>query len=166
MSIKYNAEEVLNMAVKLEKNGAAFYRKAASQREATDPEAAALFKALAEMEDGHVVTFSAMLDTVAQELAAEPTFDPYLEANLYLHAVADAYGGEGAPDVTDALTGDESVGTILTTAIDMEGKAILFYLGIKDMVPESLGKDKLDDIIDEEKKHLVSLTEELKKLQA
>ena len=53
---------------------------------------------------------------------------------------------------------------ILRIALDLEKKAILFYLGLKDVVPENLGKDKIDRIIDEEKSHVVTLTQELKKL--
>ena len=54
----------------------------------------------------------------------------------------------------------------LRLAIGLEKDAVLFYLGMKDVVPENLGKGKVDFIIEEEKQHLVTLTAELKKLKA
>lgn len=40
--------------------------------------------------------------------------------------------------------------SILKAAITAEKESIVFYLGMKDMVPEEYGKDKLDKIIREE----------------
>jgi len=54
---------------------------------------------------------------------------------------------------------------ILRIAIGLEGKSIMFYLGIKDMVPEKLGSTKVDAIIAEEKSHIVVLAAELRKLK-
>ena len=93
-------------------------------------------------------------------------FDPDNEAALYLNAMADGHGGEGAPSVADKLTGNESLEEILTTAIGLEKESILFYLGIIEMVPAKLGKDKISGIIAEEKKHIVTLTNALQKAKA
>ena len=72
---------------------------------------------------------------------------------------------EDSPNAADSLTGDESMVEILEIAIELETKSILFYLGLKDVVPERLGKDKIEGIIAEEKAHVVMLAEELKKSQ-
>jgi rubrerythrin len=93
----------------------------------------------------------------------QASFDPYLEANLYLGAMAGSHGGEGTRSAADALTGKESVRDILLVAIELEGKSILFYAGLRDMVPANLGKDRIDRIIAEEKQHVVTLTDELRK---
>jgi len=42
-----------------------------------------------------------------------------------------------------------------------EKDSIVFYLGIKEMVPEKYGKDKLDKIIKEEMGHIKLLSKEL-----
>jgi rubrerythrin len=47
----------------------------------------------------------------------------------------------------------------------MEKDSIVFYVGIKDLVPEKLGKNKIDNIIDEEKKHILLLANELAALE-
>jgi rubrerythrin len=56
------------------------------------------------------------------------------------------------------LTGQESLQEILRIAIDLEKKSILHYLGLREMVPPRLGKDKIDAIISEERKHIVQLS--------
>ena len=39
---------------------------------------------------------------------------------------------------------------VLQTAIGLEKDSIIFYVGIEELVPEKLGKDKVNDIIKEE----------------
>ena len=53
---------------------------------------------------------------------------------------------------------------ILKSAITAEKDSIVFYIGIKDVVPSHLGKDKLDDIIKEEMSHIRLLSKKLLEL--
>jgi len=46
-------------------------------------------------------------------------FDPENEAAKYLSAMADTHGGEGSPSAADALTGGESLASILDTTIGL-----------------------------------------------
>jgi len=50
---------------------------------------------------------------------------------------------------------------ILKSAIEAEKDSIIFYLGMKDAVPEKLGKDKIEAIIKEEMGHVRLLSSEL-----
>ena len=163
MSIVFNADEVFGMAERIEENGAAFYRKAADLKSATDSRQFLL--KLADMEDHHKATFAAMRGQLSDAMKGDTAFDPYMEASLYLAAMADAHGGEGSPSVAAGLTENASLDQILRIALGLEEKSIVFYLGIKDMVPEKLGKDKIDAIIAEEKSHIVTLAGELKKVK-
>lgn len=158
MSIRFNADEVYAMAEKIEENGAAFYRRAAALQKSSKT----FWLDLARMEENHKATFAAMRAGLTDRMKEETAFDPFMEASLYLHAAADAHGGEGAPSVAASLTGKESVADILRIAIGLEQKSIVFYLGMKDMVPKKLGRDKIDDIIAQEKSHIVTLTEKLR----
>ena len=88
-------------------------------------------------------------------------FDPHEEGSLYLSAMADTHGGEGSPAVADTLTGRETMAQILQTAIELEKKSILLYVGLRDLVPENLGKNQIDTIINEEKSHVVVLQRKL-----
>ena len=78
--------------------------------------------------------------------------------------MADIMGGEGSPTAADTLTGNETMEEILALALVMEKDSILFYLGLKDMVPQKYGKDKIDEIILEERRHVAKLTSVLNDL--
>ncbi|MFV9644757.1 MAG: rubrerythrin, partial [Desulfobacterales bacterium] len=54
-----------------------------------------------------------------------------------------------------------SIKDILKEAILAEKDSIVFYLGMKEMVPENFGKAKIDAIIKEEMTHIQLLSKEL-----
>lgn len=162
MGIKFNADEVFEIAINIEKNGAAFYRKAAqSQNEADNKD---FLNKLAGMEDLHLKTFEEMRKNISNSEKQGASYDPYDELSLYLSAAADFHGGEGSPKAADKLNGTESISEIINIAMDLEKKSILYYIGLKDLVPEKLGKDKIDNIIDEEKKHVIQLAQALSRI--
>jgi rubrerythrin len=142
----------------------AFYRKAATLHERTKKSSDLLLK-LATMEDGHRQVFAGMRRELSEKEKERTAYDPDGDAVLYLQAMAEGHGGEGNSVVAGALTGKETMADILRIGIDLEKKSILFYLGLKDMVPESLGKARLDTIITEEKSHVTTLSLELQGLK-
>jgi rubrerythrin len=156
MSLGFNLDEVLEMAIRIEENGGAFYRKAAALQ--SDAENRRFFEKLAAMEDGHKATFTEMRNTLPDTAEGGKVFDPEDELSLYLSAMADTQGGEGNPSAADSLTGNETLEEVLTTAIGLEKESVLFYVGLKDMVAEKYGRDKIDDIIREEQSHVAQLT--------
>lgn len=164
MAYDFNVNEVFEMAIQIEANGANFYRKAAELQE--DPDNKAFLEKLAGMEDKHKATFEAMRKNISAEEKQKTVFDPADEQSMYLKAMADGHGGEGDPDIVEAFTGEEPMEEIITTAIGLEKESILFYLGLKDLVPAKYGHDKLDHIIKEEKLHIAQLNGFLKKLRA
>ena len=56
--------------------------------------------------------------------------------------------------------------SILKAAILAEKDAIVFYLGMKEMVPDRYGKDKLDKIIKEEMDHIRTISKHLIELKS
>ena len=153
MSIVFNADEIFEMAIRIENNAADFYRKAASQQ--SDTENQKFLERLAGMEVQHRKIFTEMRTTLTEKEKDPKVFDPYDEISQYLAAMVDTMGGEGSPSVADSLTGDES----------LEKDTILFYLGIKDMIPVQSGQDRIDEIIREERRHVIQLTNVLKKIK-
>lgn len=160
--LKFNADEVFEMAVRMEQNGAAFYRKAADLHANTPGHGTLL--SLAAMEDEHERTFSDMRRKQADQPVDTATFDPEGEGARYLDALVDGSGVEGSDAARAVLTGTESMADILKIAIGLEKNAILFYLGLKDLVAGDAGKRDVQAIIDEEKGHVVALMAALKKL--
>lgn len=153
MAFTFNADEIFEMAEQIERNGAAFYRLAAKQFPAHQD----LLTLIAAQEDQHLATFSAWRRLLANKDREATTYDPGKEAADYLKAMADCRVVDVRRGPKDVLTGVESFADILGIAIGMEKDAIVFYIGMQDMVPSDLGRDKLDLIIQEEKRHIVFL---------
>jgi len=163
MGIKFNAGEVLDMAIKIEHNGAEFYATAAGNFK--EEKAKKLLNKLAEWEKGHELTFKTMKADLADAEKQTTSFDPDNEVKLYLNAMADrnVFNVEDSP--AKALTGKETLESILRKAIMMEKDSIVFYVGLKQLVPESLGHDKIDHIIHEEMGHIGYINDELTALR-
>jgi len=154
VSIRFNADEIFEIAQKIECNGASFYRRAAGLFAG---DVKSRLQALAAMEDEHEKTFAALRDDIPGESVAAVTFDPDNQAALYLQAVADGKVFDMKSKPEDILPEGISLGEVLDYAIGIEKESVVFYTGIKEMVPGTLGKDRIDLIIREEIGHIIDL---------
>ena len=153
MSYDFNADDVLEIAEQLERNGGKFYRTAADSTD--DPGNKEFLLELAAMEDQHEKTFKSIRAELSAKEKESTVFDPDGEAAMYLRALADTrVFFEKEIDVT-------SMKAILKSAITAEKDSIVFYLGMKEAVDESLGKGNLDHIIKEEMGHIKLLSSKL-----
>ena len=166
MAERFNADEIFEIAEQIERNGAKFYRRAAELVPAED--ARALLLRLAAMEDRHVSTFAAMHEELRKEkpdwLAKPFDIDADDQSALYLRAVAEGRIFQLDADPAALLSDGQPLNSILTAAIGLEKDSIVFYLGLKQAVPESLGAAEIDDIIREEMGHVVLLSRQLAEL--
>jgi len=153
MVYDFTANDVFEMAEQLERNGAKFYRTAAEN--VSDPKLKKLLIELAQMEDEHEKTFASLRADLTVAEKVPTVFDPEDESVLYLRALADTrVFFKKEIDVS-------SMKEILKAAIVAEKDSIVFYLGLKDFVPDQLGKNRLDKIIKEEMGHIRILSKEL-----
>ena len=157
MRYDFNADEVFEMAEQMERNGEKFYKSAAAT---IDDEAhKKLLLELAAMEVDHEKTFKAMRSDLKAAEKSATIFDPEGEAALYLRALVDTrVFFEKKVDVS-------SMEKILKAAIEAEKDSIVFYLGMKNAVPEKLGQDRIEGIIKEEMGHIRLLSRELAQLK-
>ncbi len=155
MAYDFNLDDIFQMAVRIEENGAEFYRKAAQTR--TDAGERVFLENLARMEDQHKHQFLNLYAQLPDHVKAPTAFDPEEENSVYLMAMADAHDGEGNPDAAEALTGKETLRDIVATAMELEKKSILFYVGLQKLVPMKYGGDQIQTIIKEEQHHVVQL---------
>jgi len=162
MAIRFNADEVFEIAEKIERNGVAFY-SAASDR-VSDEGAKRLLQELSEWEKTHVEIFAGMRRELSGKELGETTYDPDNEAALYLQALADTKVFDVNADPTALIADGASVVDILNTALDREKEAILLYVGMRELVPAELGKDRLDKIIKEEMSHVAMLNKTIVEL--
>jgi rubrerythrin len=159
MSIDFNADEILEMAQQIERNGARFYRLAAQGTD--EPDKRELFLDLATMEDEHEGIFATMKRELSATEWESTTFDPHGEGAAYLKAMADGHVFDPQMDPSDLFNELQSTEDILRKAIDLEKDSIIFYVGMIDMVPEKLGRDKVKHIIREEMEHIVTLNRQI-----
>jgi len=156
MSYDFNADEVFEIAEQIERNGAKFYRTAAEN--IPDENNKQLLLNLAGMEDEHEQTFKTLRTELGRDEKVITTFDPDGESEGYLRSLADTrVFYEKQIDTT-------SLKEILKSAITAEKDSIVFYLGMKGVVPSHMGQEKLDGIIKEEMSHIRLLSKKLLEL--
>jgi len=157
MSYGFSADEIFEMSEQMERNGGKFYKNAA---EGTgDPEAKKILLDLAAMEDDHEKMFKEMRAELSEQLKSPTVFDPEGESALYLKALVDSRV------FYEKTIDTSSLKEIFKEAIAAEKDAIVFYLGMKEIVPDKPGKEKIDWIIKEEMGHVRMLTQELVKVK-
>ncbi len=148
----FDVTEIYQFAVQIEENGEKFYR--AMVEKFDDPKVKELFGFLAEEEVRHEKVFKEMLAKIEGYNPQESYPGEYFD---YLHAYADNL----VFTIDKIDEGIESVHTIdeaLQFAIGKELDTILYYHEMRNVVPAHQQK-MVDDIIDEERKHVVQLTE-------
>jgi len=157
MAYVFNMNEILEMAEQIERNGAAFYRNAA--KGISDSQKSKYLLELAQMEDQHEKTFASMRAQLSEKEKTSTLFDPEDETVLYLRALADTRV------FFEKKIDTSSMEEILKEALTAEKDSIVFYLGMKDLVPEKFGKEKIDSIIKEEMEHIKLLGKKLVELK-
>jgi rubrerythrin len=151
----FTANEIFEMAEQIERNGVKFYEAAAKGID--DADSKKLLKEFADMERTHKKVFAGMKARLADREKADTVFDPEDEGVKYLRALADV---RVFHEKNFDLSSRES---IVREAITVEKDSIVFYLGMKELVPEEAGKAELDDIIREEMSHITILANKLAK---
>lgn len=160
MGISFNADEVFEMAEEIERQGARLYKEVSKM--APTEEMKKFFLELTEMEAKHLKIFADMRKQLSEQEKTTTTYDPDNEAALYLKTMADAKGWEGRISPTQKFTGKESMKEVVEIALNAEKESVVFYYGLKSMVPEEAGRDKIEQIIMEELSHIRTLLEYLK----
>ena len=164
MSFEFNADEILEMAQHIERNGARFYRRAAELVE--EVAIRKLLEDLAAWEDGHERAFVTMRADLAAQEREPQVFDPEHEISMYLRAMADGHVFDARVDPADTLTGKESAADILRMAIGQEKDSIVFYTGLKEMISQTAGRERIEAIIKEEMGHIGFLNREIAALRS
>lgn len=159
MTVKFNAFEVFEIAEQIERNGGKFYRIVAKMFNESD--ICNMFLELADWENKHEQVFRDMGKELAKSseqlmnFRPEKTqFDPKLMASLAVFGTGSdpAYKLKNVKNLTD----------VLKRAIEKEKDSIVFYEGLKDFAFDRASKDKIDDIIEEEMRHIKILNQALK----
>jgi len=75
--------------------------------------------------------------------------------------MADGHVFDVRVDPAERLPGAETLEDILRLAIGQEKDSIIFYLGLREIIPEKAGRDKIDAVIQEEMHHIGFLNKQI-----
>ena len=154
----FTLNDIINLAIRIEKNGEDAYRKA--QEEVSNPSLAAMLKWLAEEEVEHEKWFTRL-----REKVATVPEDPRLEemGKTILGGVL----GDQSFSIKDAdFSKIEDVNSLLELSVEFEKDTILFYEMLSTFIDDKETLSQLDEIIEEEKHHVELIEEFLSKKKA
>ncbi|MCX7916816.1 MAG: ferritin family protein [bacterium] len=156
MAIFFNISEIYQFAIKIEENGEIFYRKVAQNTK--NKEVSDLFIFLADEEVRHKRIFEEHLSKI--EKYEPPEIYPG-EYFAYLKAYAEELI---FPKNIEKELKREDILEAINFGIRRELDSIMYYLEIKDLIPETQHLE-LDKIIKEERSHFVRLSNLKKQME-
>jgi rubrerythrin len=159
MALFFSGSELLEIAIGIEKNGAAFYQALADKTGNRDVKD--VYNYLTGEEKKHLDTFQGMSDSLGQAKPPETYTEDYM---LYLKSLVD---NAVFSNITEAQQKADKVFNEIEAVgigIHAEKDSILFYTELQNLVREPDRKVVLN-ILDEEKKHLCQLSELKTELQ-
>ncbi|MDA8123886.1 MAG: ferritin family protein [Deltaproteobacteria bacterium] len=150
----FDASDIVEVAIRIEENGAAFYRKAAGI--VRNSEVKALFLHLAKEEGDHRETFMNLRTAMAPPFSQAEGYDEQYAA--YLHSYVDhilVFNDEALSQEIAKVCDETSA---FNFAIQREFESILYYQEIRGLLrPDQ--REAIEKIIAEERKHFMVLTE-------
>ena len=159
METKFNVFEILQIAEKIEHNGAKFYLKTAELFD--DPEVRDTCYKLATWKAKHEKILAQRRKRFSEKTGEFGTFDPdnYVLSNPHVMAGLAVFATK--PGSLKGSLGREDTQEIFKDAIRRSKEAIVFYRGLKDFARDPACEDTIDKIIKEESRHIRLLTEQL-----
>jgi rubrerythrin len=146
---KFSISEVIEQAVQTERLGYQFYSSMAKKFEKEEA-FKKLFETLAQKELRHEKTFSELKEITGDE---EP--EGWDEASQYLRAIVESEFFLGKNKSLPSLEHVKSIGDAVNFAMGFEKETLLYFYEIRNVIKE---KDIVDEIINEEKSHIMWLS--------
>ena len=149
----FAGSEVVELGIQIEKNGRDFYRTLVKQLK--NQKAQDIFKYLAGEEEKHIAVFQKILNSLENYQPAEAYPGEYF---AYMNALASGYvftQENKGEEVAKKIKSDKEA---IEKGIGFEKDSIIFYEGMKKVVPED-DRKVVDALIAQEQMHLRQLTE-------
>jgi len=153
MGVFFSGRELIDTAIGIERNGAAFYHSLA--KSTGNEIAKGAYQYLAGEELKHIEVFQSMLGSVADYRPPETYTEEY---DLYLRALIDSRvftDDQTAYEMAQRVTSDAEA---IQIAMGAEKDSILFYSEVRELVRRS-DRELINKIIEEERSHLRQLSE-------
>lgn len=153
---QFDASEIFQLAIRIEENGEKFYRHMSQILKETKVKD--LFNYLADEEAKHKKLFELMVSKIEKYEPVESYPEEYF---AYVRALADDVIFNERKLDEDVKKIEDAVSAI-DFAKEKESNSILYYQGVKNLVPGNQ-RNSVDSIIEEERSHFTELSN-LKKL--
>ncbi len=152
--IFFTKNEIIEMAVKIEKQGFAFYDRAL-QRNDLNNDAKKLLQTLRDEEKVHEQTFLNLREKIDNfDLNSDINWD---EAKLYIQSMVDIHLFSQPEKAIQLAASARDMKDLVSNAIQFEKDTLLFFYFIKKFVAKEKSKKTIENIIDEEVSHVVKL---------
>lgn len=143
------AADITELAMELEKSGEAFYRAVAEKVDSKEVQA--LFVDLADQEVMHYQVFKKLAQSIQEQpFMTDEEWDRY---QRYLESTVESAFFEGPDKALSVAEDVESGQQAIGMAMRFEKETMLFFYDLLDVVPAS-GRDVIEKVIAEEKKHV------------
>ena len=150
--LEFSPREVVEMAVRTEKLGHAYYTEF-SEKFKSDKDIHELFVNLADKEVAHEVRFGKLRDSIGAE-----TPEGWAEVSQYMRAFVESAFFLGKDRAMAHMQNIRDPQSAVTMAIMFEKETLLYFYGMRDCVAAG-DKAVVDEIIGEEKQHIVQLAQ-------
>jgi rubrerythrin len=157
-SVNYNAAELMELAIQIEKNGKNYFLAMAAKTE--NEKVREIFNYLANEEQSHLENFVAIRNKIEQSEEETPIADEYATPEMYEYVKA-MFDGRIFPnlksheELTKEIKTDEQA---VYHAISFEKDTVLFFSEILRMLGEnSENKPLIEELIRQEKIHIARL---------
>lgn len=152
--IFFSKNEIIEMAVKIEKNGFAFYDRAL-QRSDLDNDAIKLLQTLRDEEKVHEQIFLNLREKIDNfDMTSDINWD---EAKSYIQSMVDTHLFNQPEKAIQLAASARDMKDLVSNAIQFEKDTLLFFYFIKKFVKNEKSKKAIENIIDEEVSHVVKL---------
>lgn len=149
--LNFTGEEIIRLAVEIEKAGRTFYEKAAAKVD--DPEARETFDYLAREEAKHISDFEGIGSKLAKELVINESYVG--EYGDYLKSIIDNHVFN-QNNVDDLVRDIKTFREALAIAFRFEKDSIIIFQEFLNVVEDS-GKEIIEKLINEEKEHVKNI---------
>ncbi|ODA39318.1 ferritin family protein [Desulfosporosinus sp. BG] len=146
--INFSGEEIIELALEMERSGKTFYEKAVTHAEGAKLKEMLAY--LAKEEEQHIADFGRLAEKLSKEFVPNESYvgeyGDYLRAMINSHIF-------NLSNVEDIVQGIKSNREILQLALSFEKDSILIFQEFENFV-EKAGNDVIKQLINEEKGHI------------
>ncbi len=154
--IFFTKNDIIEMAVEIEKHGFIFYDKAL-QRSDLSNDAKNLIKTLRDEEKVHEQTFLNLRDKIDNfNLNSDIDWE---EAKLYIQSMVDTHLFNQPEKAINLAVSAQNIKELISNAVQFEKDTLLFFYSIKKFITGEKSKKAIENIIDEEISHVKKLRE-------